>query len=104
MLTPANPILFYNETVLFEDELTDRGGTKCNVRLRVMDDCWFALLRSYVRLDKVAVRILDTRIFHKFGSSEIIRDFMQKEASWSELEEKGFDLSSEWLLSPWQSD
>ena len=69
-----------------------------------MDDCWFVLLRSYVRLDKVMVRILDTRIFHKFGSNEVIRDFMQKESGWSELQQKGFDLSSQWLLSPWQSD
>ena len=94
MLAPTNQILHYSEVVLFEDELTDRGGSKCNVRLRVMDDCWFVLLRSYIRLDKVAVRILDTRVFHKFGSNELVRDFMWKEASWTTLLNKSFDLSS----------
>lgn len=82
MLSPENQILEYGEVLLYEDELADRGNSKCSVRFRVMDDCWFVLLRSYIRLDKVAVRILDTRVFHKFGSTEIIRDFIWYEKSW----------------------
>ena len=79
MLSPENPVLHYEEVLLYEDELSDRGSAKSHVRFRVMKDCWFVLLRSYIRLDKVAVRILDTRVFHKFGTNHIVRDFMQKE-------------------------
>ena len=104
MLSPENEIRYYEEVYLFEDELADRGTTKSYVRIRAMDDCFFVLLRSYVILDKVAVRILDTRVFHKFNTQEIIRDFMEKEESWQKLLDKGVDLGSEWLLSPHQSD
>ena len=105
MLGPENPILVASEVNLYEDELADRGCSRCYLRFRVMNDCWFVLLRSYLRLDKVAVRILDTRLFHKFGDNEIIRDFMHKEETWENLQNvKQFDLGSEWLLSPYQSD
>jgi type 2A phosphatase activator TIP41 len=101
MLGPENPILQSGEVVLWEDELADRGSSKCYVRYRVMNDCWFVLLRSYIRLDKVAIRIMDTRIFHKFGTDEIIRDFLVKEDSWQKLADGGFNFDSEWLLSPY---
>lgn len=104
MLGPENEILNSGQVLLFEDELADRGSSKSYVRYRIMNDCWFVLLRSYIRLDKVAIRIMDTRIFHKFGSNEIIRDFMVKEDTWNSLEESGFIFNSEWFLSPFQSD
>jgi type 2A phosphatase activator TIP41 len=101
MLGPDNPALVGGEVNLYEDELSDRGCSKSYLRYRVMADCWFILLRSYLRLDKVAVRILDTRLFHKFGTNEIIRDFMWKEETWDILQnQKGFNVGSEWLLKP----
>ena len=70
-----------------------------------MKDCWFVLLRSYVRLDQVKVRILDTRIFHQFEhKNRVIRDFTFLEETWENLRLKGFMFGSEWLLSPNQSD
>lgn len=104
MLGPENPILQSGEVVLWEDELADRGSSKCYVRYRVMADCWFVLLRSYIRLDKVAIRIMDTRVFHKFGTDELIRDFLVKEESWQTIADGGFIFDSEWLLSHHQSD
>ena len=100
-MSPENPVLHFDEVIMYEDELADRGCSKSYVRFRVMEDCWFVLLRSYIRLDKVAVRILDTRYFHQFDSREIIRDFMYKESTWEYLRDvKEFNLGSEWLLSP----
>lgn len=75
MLGMENPIKHYGEVIFFEDELGDKGFSKCNVRFRIMDDCFLVLLRSYVRVDHMVVRILDTRIFHEFGSNSLIRDF-----------------------------
>jgi type 2A phosphatase activator TIP41 len=81
MLGPENIIVHYGEVALFEDELGDKGYSKCYVRFRVMSDCFFVLLRSYTRVDHVLVRILDTRIFCKLVPDslgepiKIIRDF-----------------------------
>jgi len=85
MLGQDNPILHYGEVILFEDELGDKGYSKCYVRYRVMKDCFFLLLRSYTRVDHVMVRILDTRMFHQFGSNVIIRDFLHKESTYKYL-------------------
>ena len=64
MLGKDNPILHYGQVVLYEDEFADRGYSKAYVRFRVMHDCFFLLQRSYIRIDHVTVRIMDTRIFH----------------------------------------
>jgi type 2A phosphatase activator TIP41 len=89
---------------MFEDELGDKGYSKSNVRFRIMDDCFFILLRSYTRVDNVLVRILDTRIFHKFGDDHLIRDFQHKECTYAKLKSKGFKFGSDWSLSLSQSD
>lgn len=51
---------------LWEDELGDNGDTTSEFRFRVMGDCFFGLLRHYLRLDDVMIRIYDTRIYHDF--------------------------------------
>ena len=99
MLGQDNPILHYGQVVLYEDEFADRGYSKAYVRFRVMKDCYFILLRSYIRIDHVIVRILDTRIFHKFTDNFLIRDFSHREATYSQLKHAGFQFGSEWLLS-----
>jgi type 2A phosphatase activator TIP41 len=114
LLGEDNPILHYGEVVLFEDEMADKGFSRVNVRFRVMHDCFFVLLRSYTRVDHVLVRILDTRIFCRLPTTasgeqhqpiEIIRDFQHRESTYSQLKaEKGFPFSSQWTLSPTQSD
>lgn len=80
--------------MLFEDELGDKGFSSVNVRFRVMNDCFFLLLRSYTRVDHVTVRILDTRLYHEFGTNTIIRDFTHKEHTYKELKKLHFDTSS----------
>ena len=57
-----------------------------------MQDCFFVLLRSYVRIDHVCVRILDTRIYHEFGTDILIRDFCHLESSYEELETAGLTV------------
>ena len=85
MLGESNTIKYYCEVVLFEDEFADRGYSRADVRFRVMKDCFFLLMRSYIRIDLETVRILDTRVFHEFGTDKIIRDFIYKESSYKEL-------------------
>ena len=104
MLTPENPIVHFGEVYLFECDLEDCGYALSKVRFRVMADCFYILLRYYLRVDGVRVRIFDTRIFHEFGTDFIHREFQFRESTYDELRSQGFDLSSEWLLNPNQSD
>ena len=99
-----NPILYYDEVPLFEDELDDSGGAKSSVRFRAMKDCFYALVRFYLRVDGVMVRIFDTRIFHSFGDNYILREFQYKEGTYAELKSAGFAFGSDWSLHPQQAD
>jgi type 2A phosphatase activator TIP41 len=69
-----------------------------------MQDCYFGLLRYYLRVDNVIVRIIDTRIFHSFEDGYILREFSVRENSYEELIKKGFKFGSEFSLAPGQSD
>jgi len=89
---------------LFEDELDDNGHVSSTTRFRTMKDCFYALLRSYLRVDGVIVRLFDTRIFHDFTTNYILREFQYKEATYEELQFKGFKIGSEWTMSPTQAD
>lgn len=75
MLSPENPILHFGELYLFECDLDDCGYTMNKIRFRVMKDCFYILLRYFLRVDGVRVRIYDTRIFHEFGTNNIHREF-----------------------------
>jgi len=65
--------------------LEDSGYTMGICRFRVMNDSWYVLLRSYVRVDGVKVRVLDTRLYHDFATGHILREFTHREASYEEL-------------------
>ena len=103
-LSPQNPIIHYNEVIFYEDELGDNGICESKIRFRIMDDCFYGLMRSYLRVDNVLIRNMDTRIFHNFGDDYIIRYFTVKEMSYMDLKKQGFNFSNEWNISPYQSD
>lgn len=104
MLGQDNPIQHYAETWLYESDLEDCGYTMSKIRYRVMADCFYILLRYFLRVDGVIVRICDTRIFHAFGEKHIHREFQYREGTYDQLRKSGFDLSSEWLLNPAADD
>lgn len=103
-LTQKNPIKWFNEFTLFEDELGDCGLTQSTFRFRVMDDCFFGLLRFYLRVDDVCVRIYDTRFYHDFKENFIIREFSARENTVSELKKKGFKFTADFITDHRQSD
>jgi type 2A phosphatase activator TIP41 len=89
MLQRPDPILFYDELVLFEDELADNGIAMLTCKVRVMPSCFFALLRFWMRVDDVAFRVNDTRLFHEFGSDRVVRDFQSHEDTIDEMRRTG---------------
>jgi len=83
------PILWFQQIDLFDDDLSDSGITRADVKIRVMPDFWFVLMRQEIRVDSVLLRQVNTRFFHEFGSPHILRQFSWKEASFDELEARG---------------
>ena len=104
MLGVDNPILWASEIVIYEDELDDNGLCRLSFRIRAMADCVFALLRFYLRVDHVMVRVCDTRIFSDLRQNSLLREFQVKEASYEELRSAGVDIGTHWALNPRQSD
>ncbi|KAL4243875.1 TIP41 family protein [Abortiporus biennis] len=86
-LTRQDPILFYAEIPLFEDELHDNGASHVLVRIRVMPTCFFILARFTLRVDHVLFRTYDTRIYHSFSSSPplIVRETSGWEAPYDRV-------------------
>ncbi|KAF9907456.1 hypothetical protein EC991_010920 [Linnemannia zychae] len=107
-LKRPDPILFYDENILFEDELADNGSAILSTKVRVMPSCLFILLRFFLRVDDVLFRIYDTRIYHRFGTKTVIRECSARESSYLDTRariprSKGDDLSllldSNWVSS-----
>ncbi|KAF9579569.1 hypothetical protein BGW38_004119 [Lunasporangiospora selenospora] len=107
-LTRPDPILYYDENILFEDELADNGTAVLTTKVRVMPSCFLVLLRFFLRVDDVLFRIYDTRIYHRFGTNTIVKECSVREDSYRDTRAripraKGDDLSllldSNWVSS-----
>lgn len=96
-LTEKNTIVFSDMVHLWEDELDDNGLTLLEFRFRSMKDCFFGLLRHYIRVDDVLIRIYDTRIYHEYGKDYILREFSVRENTYDELKNKNFMFNSEFF-------
>uniref|UniRef100_A0A0E0GU41 TIP41-like protein n=1 Tax=Oryza nivara TaxID=4536 RepID=A0A0E0GU41_ORYNI len=97
-LSAKEPILFYDEVILYEDELADNGISFLTVRVRVMPTGWFLLLRLWLRVDGVLMRLRDTRVYCSFGSDEakpiVLRECCWREATFASLSAKGYPSDS----------
>ncbi|KAJ3290595.1 hypothetical protein HDU79_003123 [Rhizoclosmatium sp. JEL0117] len=85
MLKRNDPILWYDEVVLYEDELGDNGSCTLTARVRVMPTCFLILLRYFLRVDGVLFRVHDTRLFHAFHSTTVIRETSTRECSYDRV-------------------
>ena len=84
-LKEREPILWFDEVTLFEDELHDNGVSRMTIKTRVMDSGFYCLAQFWMRLDHVAIRLYETRMHHLFGKPYVLREFTKKEANFSEL-------------------
>lgn len=85
LLRRRDPILFFDEVVLFESELDDNGISVYSVKVRVMEQRMLLLARLYMRLDNVVARVRDTRVYVDFGRDEVIREYTAKEDSFANV-------------------
>lgn len=79
LLKRPDPILFFDEVMLYEDEMADNGITLLSCKIRIMPARLLLLCRFFMRLDNVLLRIRDTRVYVDFDSGEVIREHVEKE-------------------------
>lgn len=89
LLKRRDPILFFDEVVLYESELDDNGISIYSAKLRVHENRMLLLCRLFMRLDNVIVRIRDTRIYVDFETEQVIREYTAKEASFGDVKNVG---------------
>ncbi|KAL8943508.1 MAG: hypothetical protein Q9216_001043 [Gyalolechia sp. 2 TL-2023] len=88
LLKRPDPIIFFDEVVLYEDEMADNGITAFTCKVRVMPARLLLLCRFFMRLDGVMVRIRDTRVYVEFDSREVIREYTAREDRYEAIRQK----------------
>ncbi|KAI4158703.1 MAG: hypothetical protein LQ342_007224 [Letrouitia transgressa] len=88
LLKRHDPILFFDELTLYEDEMADNGITLLSCKIRVMPARLLLLCRFFMRLDGVMIRIRDTRIYVEFATGEVIREYLAKEERYESVRQK----------------
>lgn len=79
LLKRPDPIQFFDDVMLYEDELADNGIAMLSCKIRVMPARLLLLVRFFMRLDGVLIRIRDTRVFIEFATGEVIREYTARE-------------------------
>ena len=85
LLKRPDPIIFFDEVMLYEDEMADNGITMLSCKIRVMPKRLLLLCRFFMRLDNVLFRIRDTRVYVEFGTGEVIREYIAKEEGYESV-------------------
>ncbi|ORY85006.1 TIP41-like family-domain-containing protein [Protomyces lactucae-debilis] len=85
LLKRQDPILLYDEVVLYEDELADNGTSLFSIRVRVMPDRLLVLARFFLRLDGVLFRIRDTRLFCELADGKVLREYVSREEEFDKV-------------------
>jgi len=84
----SQPILFFDDVTLYEDDMHDNGYVSLKCKIRVMPTCFFILQSLFDRVDNVTIRVKEVRIFAKFendGEIKISKDVCWREIPWNKL-------------------
>lgn len=92
LLKRRDPILFFDDVMLYESELDDNGISVVSVKVRVHEKRMLLLCRLFMRLDNVVVRIRDTRVYVDFETDEVIREYTAKEDGFDSVKRVSFGL------------
>ncbi|KAI9671127.1 MAG: hypothetical protein M1831_005213 [Alyxoria varia] len=88
LLKLPDPIKFFDEVMLYEDELADNGIAMLSCKIRAMPDRLLLLCRFFMRLDNVVFRVRDTRVFVEFATGEVIREYTAQEEQYAVIKDK----------------
>ncbi len=90
----TQPILYYDEINLYEDDMHDNGYVSLRCKVRIMPTCLFLLQTLFVRVDHVLIRVREVRTFCTFEPTNddvqsptyrICRDISWRECKWAGL-------------------
>ena len=90
----TQPILYYDDINLFEDDMHDNGYVSLRCKIRVMPTCFYILISLFVRVDHVLLRVKEVRMFSKFQENSVenkrikyivCKDITWKECKWDQL-------------------
>ena len=84
-LSQPDPILYFDDMILFEDELADCGISMLNVKIRVMEERLLLLSRFFLRVDNVLLRVQDTRIYIEFADNSVMREVKRYEGAYDDV-------------------
>lgn len=99
LLRRPDPILFFDEVMLYEDEMADNGITMYSCKIRVMPARLLLLCRLFMRLDNVLLRIRDTRVYIEFATGEVMREYVAREDSYEAVRQVRLHLRSAFMKS-----
>jgi type 2A phosphatase activator TIP41 len=85
LLKRPDPILFYDDVTLYEDELADNGIALLSCKIRVMPARLLLLARFFLRLDDVIFRIRDTRVYVEFSTRQVMREYIEREEKYEHV-------------------
>lgn len=88
LLKRPDPILFFDDVILYEDELADNGIAMLSVKIRVMPSRLLLLSRFFMRLDDVLLRVKDTRVYIDFDTRQVMREYVEKEKEYGAVKEQ----------------
>ncbi|KAK7743403.1 Tap42 interacting protein [Diatrype stigma] len=84
LLKRRDPILFFDEVVLYESELDDNGVSVLSAKVRVHERRLLLLCRLFLRVDGVVVRVRDARVYVDFDAEEVTREYTAREAAFED--------------------
>ncbi|CAH8636881.1 unnamed protein product [Heterobilharzia americana] len=93
-LRQKDPIHFFVNTTLYEDELGDNGISVLNIKFRAMPSGFFLLQRFFLRIDGGLLRVYDTRLQWRRNDSFLIRDVRRAETSSWRADMAGVNLET----------
>lgn len=100
LLKRPDPIFWFDDVLLFEDELHDNGVSHMAAKMRVMPTFWLCLLRFWLRVDGVLLRVIDVRFFHKFGTDYVYRELQRREATFEQLKQARLPVDPKFYADP----
>ena len=83
----SQPILYFDDIELYEDDLHDNGVVNVRVKLRLMPTCLYVLSRCWCRVDGTLLRCRETRTMFEFDtpSHRVYRDITWRQCQWTDL-------------------
>ena len=87
LMNPSIPVIFFDDILLYEDDLHNNGQVQYAAKIRVTPVYAYVLARVYLCVNKVVIRVRETRVMFDYSSKvpKTYRDVGWKECAWGDL-------------------